>query len=51
MTSYLPHSDYVSNIIIDFERLFPEYHHAKFGTKNKLKTEEAQYVTKIPLPE
>ena len=30
MTSYLPHSDDVIYIFIDFERLCSEYYHAKF---------------------
>ena len=50
MTSHLPHSDDVSKIIIDFERLCSRVPHAKFGgnwTTNK----GSQYFTKIPQPE
>ena len=44
MTSYLPYSDDGSKIFLAFERIFPAYHHAKFGcnwTTNKGETEGA----------
>ena len=59
MTSYLPHSDDVSNFLMTLRDFVIEYYHAKIGgnwTTNKGQTEGGQcapslYFTKIPQPE
>ena len=51
MTSYLPPGDDVNKIFMDFERFFPEYHHATFGcnwTTSKGETEGGHNVPPPP---